>query len=431
MHTKKSHTVCIITLGCSKNIVDSEVLMNQIEANHIRLTDDPSKAGTLIINTCGFIEAAKQESINTILEASELKKNGKLKNLFVAGCLSERYRNELNGSIQYVDRYFGVTDYKKIIEELGGQYKRKLLGERHLSTPSHTAYLKISEGCDNPCSFCAIPIMRGKHVTKPVEEIIHEAKFLSRLGVKELVIIGQDTTYYGLDLYGKRNLANLLQQISDVDGIEWIRLMYSYPSHFPLDVLEIIRDNPKVCKYLDIPIQHISDEVLKSMQRGISKRATINLFDQIRDTVPDISLRTTLIVGYPNETEAAFEELLQFIEQTQFDRLGVFAYSMEEKTGAEFLGDPVSHEIKEQRLNMILEAQSTISLKKNLKKVGTILPTLLERIEGDFIIGRSEFDAPEVDNEVLIRKNGQAVGFGSIVPVKIIDAEEYDLIGYI
>ena len=403
--------------------------MEQIQRNKIKLSDDPSQADILIINTCGFIEAAKQESINTILEASALRKKGKLQKLYVAGCLSERYRHELGNSIQHVDRYFGVTDFKNIIEELGGEYKHELLGERRLPAASHTAYLKISEGCDNPCSFCAIPIMRGKHRSKPVEDILHEAKFLALQGVKELVIIGQDTTSYGLDLYNKRNLADLLQRISDVEGIEWIRLMYTYPSHFPGDVLQTIRDNPKICRYLDMPIQHISDEILKSMQRGISKRATEDLISRIRSIIPDISLRTTLIVGYPNETGQAFDELYDFVGRMKFERLGVFTYSLEENTPAESLGDPISPDIKEERKQKIMELQSEISLGKNMARIGTRLPTMLERMEGEFIIGRSEFDAPEVDNEVLIRKNGEAISFGSILPVKIIDAEEYDLIG--
>lgn len=429
MRTKKPNAISIVTLGCSKNIVDSEVLMSQIESNALALVDDPNDAEIVIINTCGFIDAAKQESVNTILEAAEMKKRGALKKLFVAGCLSERYADDLRQSIPEVDRFFGVTDFANIIRELGGNYKHDLLGERHLTTPSHFAYLKISEGCDNPCSFCAIPLMRGAHKSKPMEEVIHEAKFLAALGVKELVLIGQDTTYYGLDLYRDRTLAELLRRLCDVDGIEWIRLMYAYPSHFPRDVLAVIRDEPKLCDYLDMPIQHVSDSILRSMRRGISRRATVDLIHEIRDTIPGIALRTTLITGYPGETEREFDELRQFVEEIAFDRLGVFTYSIEENTGAESLGDPVPQEVKEQRRDILMSMQSEISLAKNRARVGSVMPVLVEREENEFLIGRTRYDAPEVDNEVVIHKTGSAIPFGSIVPVSIIDAEEYDLIG--
>lgn len=429
MKNKKPDTISIVTLGCSKNIVDSEVLMNQMQANSLALVDDPSDAEILIINTCGFIDTAKQESINTILEASEMKKQGRLKKVFVAGCLSGRYHDELRNAIPEVDRFFGVTDFENIVKELGGNYKHELLGERRLTTPSHFAYLKISEGCDNPCSFCAIPIMRGKHISKPIEEIIHDAKFLAKCGVKELILIGQDTTYYGLDRYAKRTLAHVLTELTEIDGIEWIRLMYTFPSHFPLDVLDVIQDNPKLCKYLDMPIQHISDSVLKSMRRGITRKTTTDLINTIRDTIPEITLRTTLIVGYPTETENDFTELYRFIEETQFDRLGVFTYSVEDHTYAEPLGDPIPQDIKDERRNRIMELQSGISLKKNLSKVGSIVPVMIDRVEGEYFIGRSDRDAPEVDNEVLIEKNNTGSSIGTIVPVMVTDAEEFDLIG--
>ncbi len=422
--------ISIITLGCSKNTVDSEVLMHQIDLNGLSIVDDPNEADTVIINTCGFIDAAKEESVNTILEASEMKKDGRIRNLYVAGCLSERYRSDLEAELPEVDKFFGVTDFAAILESLGGSLKRELLGERHLSTPSHTAYLKISEGCDRPCSFCSIPLMRGGHVSKRSEEIVHEAKFLRALGTKELVLIAQDTTSYGIDLYGERRLPSLLNELADIDGIEWIRLMYAYPSHFPMEALEVIRDRENICRYIDIPIQHIDDSVLKSMRRGITRRATEELLEAMHARVPGIAIRSTLIVGYPNETDAAFDALYDFVRQTEFDRLGVFLFSQEENTSSWVLGDPIPREVKEERRDAIMELQSEISQKKNESRVGAQLRVLIDSVEGEFAIGRTEFDAPEVDNEVLIhqREFDGPVPTGRFVDAIITEAAEYDLV---
>jgi len=431
MRKRNKDSIAIITLGCAKNTVDSEVLMGQIDANNLRLSARPDDANIVIINTCGFIDAAKEESINTILEASELRKNGSIQKLYVAGCLSERYMDELKVELPEVDRFFGVTDFKNIIEELGGNYKHDLLGERHLTTPSYSAYLKISEGCDNPCSFCAIPLMRGRHISKPLEQIVHEAKFLSNLGTKELVIIGQDTTYYGLDRYGKRNLAELLGFLSDIEGIEWIRLMYAYPTHFPLDVLDVMNERANICAYLDIPIQHIDDAVLKSMRRGMTRRTTEKLIEHIRERVPNITLRTTLITGYPNETEAAFETMYNFVEATEFDRLGVFTYSIEDHTTAFILNDPIPSEVKEERREALMGLQTDISTRKNFAKIGSTQRILLERIEGEYAVGRSEADAPEVDGEVLVPLGAFPFHplLGTFQAVTISEANEFDLIG--
>jgi ribosomal protein S12 methylthiotransferase len=425
--------ISIVTLGCSKNTVDSEVLMHQLDVNGLSIVDDPNDADTVIINTCGFIDAAKEESVNTILEASEMKKAGTIQRLYVAGCLSERYRSDLEAELPEVDKFFGVTDFAAILETLGGSFKRELLGERHLSTPSHTAYLKISEGCDRPCSFCSIPLMRGAHASKRMEEVLHEAKFLRTLGTKELVLIAQDTTSYGLDVYGERRLPALLDELSAVQGLEWIRLMYAYPSHFPLETLDIIRERQAMCRYIDIPIQHIDDAVLKSMRRGITRRATEELLDEIRNRVPGIAIRTTLIVGYPGETDAAFDTLYDFVRQTEFDRLGVFLYSQEENTTSWILGDPVPHSVKEERRDAIMELQSGISAKKNEQRVGQQLRILLDAIEGEFAVGRTEFDAPEVDNEVLISVNefDGAPPIGTFVDAVITEAAEYDLVASI
>jgi len=425
--------IAIVTLGCSKNTVDSEVLMNQIEANRLSLVDDPADADTLIINTCGFIDAAKEESVNTIVEAVEMKKNGAISTLFVAGCLSERYREDLEKELPEVDRFFGVTDFQRIIETLGGSYKYELLGERHLSSPSHSAYVKISEGCDRPCSFCSIPLMRGGHVSKPIEEVVHEGKFLRALGTKELVLIAQDTTYYGLDLYDERRLAPLMGELSDIDGIEWIRLMYAYPSRFPLDVLDVMRERENICNYIDIPIQHADDAVLKSMRRGITRRATEELIDQIRSRVPSCAIRSTLIVGYPNESDAAFQALYDFVAEQQFDRLGVFLYSQEENTTADILGDPVPRDVKEQRRDAIMELQSGISQRRNEALVGSSMRVLADRIEGEHLVARSEFDAPEVDNEVLLPLDDftDTPRPGDFYDVEVTGATEYDLMARI
>ncbi|MCB2203736.1 30S ribosomal protein S12 methylthiotransferase RimO [bacterium] len=427
--TGTQQRISIITLGCSKNTVDSEVLMNQIEANHLSLVEDPGEANTLIINTCGFIDAAKEESVNTIVEAVEMKKRGAIEKLYVAGCLSERYRADLEKELPEVDRFFGVTDFRNIIETLGGSYKYELLGERHLSSPSHSAYVKISEGCDRPCSFCSIPLMRGGHVSVPLEKVVHEGKFLRELGTKELILIAQDTTYYGLDLYSERRLGQLMGELADIDGIDWIRLMYAYPSHFPLDVLDVMRERENICRYIDIPIQHADDAVLKSMRRGITRRATEELLAQIRTKVPGAAIRTTLIVGYPNESEAAFQSLYDFVAQQRFDRLGVFLYSQEENTTADILGDPLPRKVKEERRDAIMELQREISQEKNEERIGQQLRILTDRVEGEYLIGRSEFDAPEVDNEVLVPLNDFAdtPPVGDFVNVEITGASEYDL----
>ncbi|HRN26769.1 MAG TPA: 30S ribosomal protein S12 methylthiotransferase RimO [Ignavibacteriaceae bacterium] len=421
--------VSVITLGCSKNTVDSERLMKQIQLNKIDLTDDPNKAETIIINTCGFIEAAKEESVNTILEAVAMKNNGKIKKVIVAGCLSERYKDDLIKDIPEVDVYFGTENYEGIIKELGGNLKKELLGERLLTTPSHTAYLKISEGCDHPCSFCAIPLMRGLHKSKPMDELIKEAEFLAANNTKELILIAQDTTDYGKDIYGKNSIVELLQKLSEIKSIEWIRLMYAYPSKFPDELIEEIKTNPKVCKYVDIPLQHISDDVLRSMRRGVTEERTRKLLQKLRSEIPDITIRTTFIVGYPNESEKDFEELCNFIKEIKFDRVGTFTFSVEENTSSFILGDPVSEKEKERRKNVLMEIQKEISLEKNESFIGKNLKVLIESIEGNFFVGRSYRDAPEVDGEILIDKNNNKIKIGSFYDVVIFDYDEYDLFG--
>ncbi|MBU1094997.1 MAG: 30S ribosomal protein S12 methylthiotransferase RimO [Ignavibacteriae bacterium HGW-Ignavibacteriae-2] len=422
----KKEKIGIITLGCSKNTVDSERLMSQLKLNRLDLVDDPNDADTVIINTCGFIDAAKEESINTILEATEMKKRGELKKVIVAGCLSERYMKELKKDIPEVDKFFGTEDYEGIIREFGGHLKTELLGERELTSPKHYAYLKISEGCDNPCSFCAIPLIRGKHKTKSIEDLIAESESLARKGVKELIIIGQDTTDYGKELYGKRLLSDLLNKLSEINGIEWIRLLYAYPSHFPDDVIETIASNPKVLKYIDMPLQHISEKVLKSMRRGISERRTKELIFKLKDSIPGLTLRTTFILGYPAETEKEFNDLCSFVKEVEFDRVGVFNYSVEENTPSFILGDPVSQEEKDLRKKEIMEIQKDISLKKNQLLVGSEQKVIIDGKEGEFFIGRSEKDAPEVDGEVLIESK-KKMEIGNFYRVKIKDCNEYDL----
>jgi ribosomal protein S12 methylthiotransferase len=421
--------VSVVTLGCSKNTVDSERLMRQLQLNRIEMTDNPEDAETLVINTCGFIEAAKEESINTILNAVALKNEGKIDKVIVAGCLSERYKNDLIKEIPEVDFYFGTEDYEGIVKELGGELKYNLLGERLVSTPSHTGYLKISEGCDHPCSFCAIPIMRGKHKSKQIEELVKEAEFLAANNTTELVIIAQDTTDYGKDIYGKKSLAILLRELSDIDNIEWIRIMYAYPSRFPTDVIEEIASNPKICNYLDIPLQHISDKVLTSMRRGITANQTKDVLQKIKNAVPGIALRTTFMLGYPNETEKEFEELCEFVKEMQFDRIGTFTFSIEENTTSYILGDTVSKSLKEKRRDILMQIQKEISLKKNSEFVGKKLKVLVEAVEGDFYIGRSYRDAPEVDGEVLIQKKNSNIKTGEFYDVLVSDFNEYDLFG--
>ncbi len=419
----------IITLGCSKNVVDSERLSRQLVANNFEVTTDSDKSDSVIINTCGFIDAAKEESIDTILAAVELKKQGKLKKIVVAGCLSERFKEELTKEIPDVDIYFGTEEYEGIVKEFGGDLKKELLGERELTTPKHFAYLKISEGCDNPCSFCAIPLMRGLHKSVPINDLFNEANSLAKKGVKELIIIGQDTTDYGKDINGKRNLAELLNKLSQINGIEWIRLLYAYPSHFPKDVMDEIANNPKICKYIDIPLQHISDDVLKSMRRGITKKTTINLLKELKSKIPNLTLRTTFIIGYPNETEKDFEELKEFIQEIEFDRVGVFDYSVEENTPSFILGDQVKKEQKEERKSELMEIQKEISLKKNQQLIGKKINVLIDDIEGEYFVGRTERDAPEVDGEVLIKAENQLLKIGTFYRVEIFDCNEYDLYG--
>ena len=401
--------------------------MKQIQLNRITLTENPEDADTVIINTCGFIESAKEESINTILNAVGLKKEGKLNKVIVAGCLSQRYKEELSKEISEVDVYFGTEDYEGILKELGGELKYNLLGERLLTTPSHTAYLKISEGCDHPCSFCAIPLMRGKHKSKPMEDLIKETEFLANNNTKELVIIAQDTTDYGKDIYGKKNLAELLRELSDVPGIEWIRIMYAYPSRFPTDVIEEIASNDKICNYLDVPLQHISDDVLRSMRRGVTAAQTKKLLRRLRSDIPDITLRTTLITGYPNETEDDFKMLCDFVQEIRFDRIGAFTFSVEDNTSSYILGDPVPQNVKEKRKDILMKMQKDISREINSTFVGKRLKVLVEAEEGDFYISRSYRDAPEVDGEVLIPRKNNKFTAGNFYVVQVTDYNEYDL----
>ncbi|MCK9410110.1 MAG: 30S ribosomal protein S12 methylthiotransferase RimO [Bacteroidetes bacterium] len=420
----------IITLGCAKNTVDSEALYSQLLHNDFALTETIEDADVAIINTCGFIDAAKRQSVETILSAVERKSSGQLSKVYVMGCLVERYKNDLQKEIPEIDNFFGTNELPNILETLGAKYKYELLGERAVSTPKYFSYVKISEGCDNPCSFCAIPLMRGKHTTKPVEQVMDETMRLVEKGVKELIVIGQDTTFYGLDLYGERKLASLLTSLASVKELEWIRLMYAYPAKFPMDVLQSFSDNPKLCRYIDMPIQHAADNVLKSMRRGITRRTTENLIASIRAAVPNIALRTTLIVGYPNETEADIEELVQFITDVKFDRLGVFTYSQEDDTTAYNLGDPLPEEEKERRKEYVMEVQRAISLEKNESRIGTTVRGVIERIENGSFVGRTEWDAPEIDNELFLHGSDD-VTIGDFVNVKITDATEYDLYGEI
>ena len=427
MGSKRKAKIGVITLGCSKNTVDSERLMHQIKVNKLTLMNNAEKADTVIINTCGFIEEAKQESINTILNAVSLKEKGKLQKVIVAGCLSERYMNELKNEIPGVDAYFGTEKYGSILEELGGELKYELLGERLLTFPSHTAYLKISEGCDHPCSFCAIPLMRGKHRSKPIEELVKETEFLAGNRTRELVLIAQDTTDYGKDIYNMKKTAELITGLSRVEGIEWIRLMYAYPSQFPDELIDVIAENPKVCKYVDIPLQHISDKVLKSMRRGVTAKRTRELLLKLKSRVPGITLRTTFIVGYPNETEEDFRELCDFVKEIEFDRIGTFTFSQEENTSSYLLGDPVPEKVKLKRKDILMELQKDISLKINKGFVGKKLQVLVERKEGNYFTARSYRDAPEVDGEVLIPADGEELISGEFYNVDVFDYNEYDL----
>ncbi len=408
--------------------------MGQLQGNRFDVVHESEKVGRndiVVINTCGFIDNAKQESIDTILQYSELKEQGKVGKVIVTGCLSERYKPELEAELPNVDAFFGTNNLQEILQNIGADYKYELLGERFLTTPSHFAYFKIAEGCNRPCSFCAIPLMRGKHVSTPMDQLVSQAKKLAVNGTKELIMIAQDLTYYGLDLYGKRNLDELLRRISDVEGIEWIRLQYAYPSGFPMEILDVMNERSNICNYLDMPLQHITDNMLRSMRRGITKQKTIDVVNQIRDKVPGIALRTTLITGYPGETQQDFEEMQQWVMDTKFDRLGCFTYSHEEKTHAHNLVDDVPEEVKQERSEAIMEVQQLISHEKNHQKIGETYKVLIDKIEGDFLIGRTEFDSPEVDNEVLIDAKEQYATPGSFVQVKIDSAEDFDLYGKI
>ena len=405
--------------------------MGQLQANEIDAEHESSKddANIVVINTCGFIDNAKEESIDTILKFAQAKENGLVEKLFVTGCLSERYKPDLEKEIPNVDEFFGTRDLPRLLKVLGADYKHELVGERLLTTPSHYAYFKIAEGCDRPCSFCAIPLMRGKHVSTPIEELVLAAKKLAAKGVKELMLIAQDSTYYGIDLYGKRRLADLLTELCKVDGIEWIRLHYAFPAGFPEDALEVMANEPKVCNYLDMPLQHVSDSMLKSMRRGTTKAKTDKLLKLIKGKVPGIALRTTLIVGYPGETEEDFNTLVDWVKESRFERLGVFTYSHEENTGAYSLEDDVPEEEKQRRAELVMEVQQEISMEKNQELIGKQLKVLIDRIEGDQFVGRTEYDSPEVDNEVLIPVSDQYLRIGDFATVEITDAEHFDLIG--
>ena len=429
--TLKNNKINIITLGCSKNIYDSEVLMGQLKANEMEVEHDSKKddANVVVVNTCGFIDNAKEESVNTILEQARRKLNGEIDRLFVTGCLSERYKPDLEKEIPDVDAFFGTTDLPKLLQALGADYKHELVGERLTTTPKHYAYLKIAEGCDRPCSFCAIPLMRGKHKSKPIEDLVAEAKHLAKNGVKELILIAQDLTYYGLDLYKRRRLADLLLALTEVEGVEWIRLHYAFPTGFPQDVLTVIRTNKKVCNYIDIPLQHISDSILKSMRRGTSHQKTVDLLKSFRIKVPGIAIRTSLIVGYPGETNSDFETLKKWVRETKFDRLGVFTYSHEENTHAHLLEDDVPPEVKHQRAEEIMSLQSDISYDLNQQKVGQTFKVLFDRKEGQYFVGRTEFDSPDVDNEVLVDASTNYVRIGDFAKVNITHADHFDLYG--
>ena len=431
MRTKshKKNKINVVTLGCSKNIYDSEVLMGQLKANNMEVVheSESQENDIVVINTCGFIDNAKEESVNTILDFVKRKEEGSVEKVFVTGCLSERYKPDLEKEIPNVDQYFGTTELPKLLKALGADYKHELIGERLTTTPKHYAYLKIAEGCDRPCSFCAIPLMRGKHVSKTIEDLVTESENLAKNGVKELILIAQDLTYYGLDIYKKRRLADLLMALKDVEGIEWIRLHYAFPTGFPQDVLDVIRDEEKVCNYIDIPLQHIADNVLKSMKRGTTYEKTNSLLRDFREKVPGMAIRTSLIVGYPGETEKDFEILKNWVRDTKFDRLGVFTYSHEENTSAYDLEDDVPAEVKAARAEEIMAIQQEVSMRLNGEKVGKEFKVLIDRKEGNFFIGRTEFDSPDVDNEVLIDASKYFVRQGDFVQVKVYEASDYDL----
>ena len=424
----KKNTINVVTLGCSKNVYDSEVLMGQLKAGGKNVVHE-QEGNIVVINTCGFINNAKEESINTILEYVQQKEAGLIDKVFVMGCLSERYKPDLEKEIPDVDQYFGTSELPALLKVLGADYKHELIGERLTTTPKNYAYLKISEGCDRPCSFCAIPLMRGAHISTPIEALVTEAEKLAAKGVKELIIIAQDITYYGLDLYKKRALADLLRALVKVEGIEWIRIHYAFPTGFPMDVIEVMKEEPKICNYLDIPLQHISDPILASMKRGTTQEKTTKLLKKFREAMPEMAIRTTLIVGYPGETQADFEALKSFVKEMRFDRLGCFTYSHEENTTAYELEDDVPEEVKLARANEIMEIQSQISWELNQEKIGKTFRCLIDRKEGNYFVGRTEYDSPDVDNEVLIDAKKHYVKIGDFVEVKIIDATDYDLYG--
>lgn len=425
----KKDKINVITLGCSKNLVDSEILLTQLKGNGLAAVHESKKddANIIIINTCGFIDRAKQESIETILRFADEKEQGNIEKLYVTGCLSQRYKDDLEKEIPQVDAYFGTRDLPLLLKKLNADYKHELIGERILTTAKHYAYLKISEGCDRPCSFCAIPLMRGKHLSKPTDEILLEAKNLIQNGTKELILIAQDLTYYGLDLTKQRTLSDLLKRLSDLEGLDWIRLQYAYPAGFPLDVLDVIAERPNICKYLDMPLQHGSTKMLKVMRRGITREKTEELIVTIRAKVPNIALRTTLIAGHPQETEEDFEEMMNFVKDSRFDRLGVFAYSHEENTHSHSYADDVPEEVKEARTDMIMEVQESISAALNQEKIGKTYKVLIDRKESGFWVGRTEHDSPEVDNEVLIDAKDTYCRMGDFVNARITDATEFDL----
>ena len=426
----RKRRINIVTLGCAKNIVDSEHLAGQLGPNwDVEYDSDSTDAKIVVVNTCGFIGDAKQESIDTILRFAAAREAGDIDHLFVMGCLSERYRDELREEIPEVDEFFGVNNLKDILRTVGERYRDELRGERRLTTPKHYAYLKISEGCNWGCGYCAIPLIRGRHVSVPFEELLAEAEALAAKGVRELIVIAQDTTYYGLDLYGKRRLGELLRALCRIDGIEWVRLHYAYPAHFPQDVIEAMRDEPKICKYLDIPLPHISDRMLRSMRRGLGKAETVRLVEELRRQISDIALRTTLLVGYPGETEQDFRELLDFVTETRFDRLGVFPYSEEEGTySASELTDDVPPQVKEERAEAVMELQRDIARTANERLVGTVQKIIVDRLDGDFWVGRTQYDSPEVDQEVLVPA-GTALRAGTFLTVRIVSADDYDLRG--
>ncbi len=433
MKTKglKKDKVNIVTLGCSKNLVDSEVMLTQLKGNKIDATHESQKddSNIVIINTCGFIDNAKQESIDTILRYVDAKQEGLVEKVYVSGCLSQRYRDELQHEIPNVDAWFGTGELPALLKKFKANYKKELLGERITTTNKHYAYLKIAEGCDRPCSFCAIPIMRGKHVSKPMEQVVAEAQSLVRNGAKELLLIAQDSTYYGLDLYKKRNLAELLDRLSDVDGLDWIRLHYAFPTGFPEDILDVMASKPNICNYLDIPLQHASSNMLKLMRRGTTREKTEALLDTIRTKVPDIAIRTTLIAGHPQETEEDFQEMLDFVEKSRFERLGIFTYSHEENTHSYSFKDDVPEEIKQERANAVMELQEEISMEINEKKIGKNFRVLIDRMESGNFIGRTEYDSPEVDNEVIVSAGENYLRIGDFSTIKINEATAFDLYG--